>query len=156
MSQLAAGGFRDITRIASSSPTMWRDILLHNKESILMLLDKWSKEMEKVQTMLEQENADAIFDYFQTAKAFREGLPPREKGAIPSFYDLFVDIPDHPGVISDVTSILAEHEISLTNIRILETREDIMGVLSISFRSEEDRQRAKKHLEQAMYETYIL
>lgn len=156
VSQLAAGGFRDITRIASSSPTMWRDILLHNKESLLMLLDEWLKEMENVRTMLEHENADAIFDYFQTAKAFREGLPPREKGALPSFYDLFVDIPDHPGVISDVTGILAEHEISLTNIRILETREDIMGVLSISFRSDEDRQRAKIHLEDAMYETYIL
>lgn len=156
VSRLAAGGFRDITRIASASPTMWRDILLHNKESLLQLLDSWMKEMDAVKTMIEAESASDIYTYFQEAKAFRDGLPAREKGAIPAFYDLFVDVPDHPGVISDVTSILAQHQISLTNIRILETREDIMGVLRLSFRSEEDRERARYHLQQEMYETYMM
>ncbi|ARK30320.1 prephenate dehydrogenase [Halalkalibacter krulwichiae] len=156
VSRLAAGGFRDITRIASASPTMWRDILLHNKESLLQLLKSWTNEMEHVKTLIEEESADEIFSYFQVAKEFRDGLPVREKGAIPSFYDLFVDVPDHPGVISDVTSILAQHQISLTNIRILETREDIMGVLRLSFRSEEDRERAQIKLHQEMYDTYIL
>ncbi|MCM3713584.1 prephenate dehydrogenase [Halalkalibacter oceani] len=156
VSRLAAGGFRDITRIASASPAMWRDILLHNKESLLELLSSWTTEMNEVRAMIETENADDIFAYFEQAKAFRDGLPAREKGAIPSFYDLFVDVPDHPGVISDVTSILAQHEISITNIRILETREDIMGVLRLSFRSEEDRQRAQVHLQQAMYDTYMM
>ncbi|GAE34566.1 prephenate dehydrogenase [Halalkalibacter akibai JCM 9157] len=135
---------------------MWRDILLHNKESLLQLLDSWTTEMGYVKTLIEAEHAEQIFTYFQDAKAFRDGLPVRKKGAIPSFYDLFVDVPDHPGVISDVTGILAQHQISLTNIRILETREDIMGVLRLSFRSEEDRERAQIHLRQEMYETYIL
>ena len=58
----------------------------------------------------------AFFEYFKQAKDFREKLPERKKGAIPAFYDLFVDVPDHPGAISDVTGILAEAEISLTNI----------------------------------------
>ncbi|KHF40328.1 prephenate dehydrogenase [Halalkalibacter okhensis] len=156
VSRLAAGGFRDITRIASSNPTMWRDILLHNKDSLLQLLEGWSREMECVKAMIEEESGDAIFTYFQEAKDFRDGLPVRKKGAIPSFYDLFVDVPDHPGVISDVTGILAQNQISLTNIRILETREDIMGVLRLSFRSEEDRERAQIHLHQEMYDTYIL
>ncbi|MFC0559892.1 prephenate dehydrogenase [Halalkalibacter alkalisediminis] len=156
VSRLAAGGFRDITRIASASPTMWRDILLHNKESLLQLLESWTSEMDQIKTLIEEENASAIHTYFQDAKDFRDGLPVRKKGAIPSFYDLFVDVPDHPGVISDVTGILAQHQISLTNIRILETREDIMGVLRLSFRSEEDRERAQIHLQQEMYDTYIL
>lgn len=156
VARLAAGGFRDITRIASSSPMMWRDILLHNKESLLHLLKSWSEEMDLVREMIEQGNAEDIYAYFVEAKSFRDEMPIREKGAIPAFYDLFVDVPDHPGVISDVTSILAEHQISLTNIRILETREDIMGVLSISFRSEEDRERAQLHLNEQMYETYIM
>ncbi|MDT8860002.1 prephenate dehydrogenase [Alkalihalobacillus sp. MEB130] len=156
VSRLAAGGFRDITRIASASPTMWRDILLHNKESLLQLLDSWTREMQCVKELIEQESGEEIFTYFQEAKDFRDGLPVRKKGAIPSFYDLFVDVPDHPGVISDVTGILAQHQISLTNIRILETREDIMGVLRLSFRSEEDRERAQIHLQQEMYDTYIL
>ncbi|WP_088102199.1 prephenate dehydrogenase [Halalkalibacter urbisdiaboli] len=154
--RLAAGGFRDITRIASSSPTMWRDILLHNKDSLLELLEAWMSEMEEIKTLIENERSDDIYTYFKEAKTFRDRLPVREKGAIPAFYDLFVDVPDHPGVISDVTSILADHQISLTNIRILETREDIMGVLRLSFRSEEDREQAKKYLQTNMYDTYIM
>ena len=86
----------------------------------------------------------AIYDYFQQAKQFRDDLPLKEKGAIPAFYDLFVDIPDYPGVISEITGYLAKEDISITNIRILETREDIIGVLVISFQTEEDRQKAER------------
>jgi prephenate dehydrogenase len=142
--RLAAGGFRDITRIASSSPKMWKDILLHNREILIELLDQWQEEMNGVKTLLESENSSAIYDYFQQAKQFRDGLPLKEKGAIPAFYDLFVDIPDYPGVISEITGYLAKEEISITNIRILETREDINGVLVISFQTEEDRQNAER------------
>ncbi|WP_017728020.1 prephenate dehydrogenase [Halalkalibacterium ligniniphilum] len=156
VSRLAAGGFRDITRIASASPVMWRDILLHNKESLLRLLEAWQEEMNDVKALIEAADDEGIFRYFEEAKAFRDGLPVHKKGAIPSFYDLYVDVPDHPGVISDVTGILGKAEISITNIRILETREDIMGVLVLSFRSEEDREGAKSALHREMYETYTM
>ncbi|MBS4191030.1 prephenate dehydrogenase [Bacillus sp. FJAT-49705] len=139
---LAAGGFRDVTRIASSSPEMWRDILLHNKDVLLSLLDDWQEEMKKVAEMIAAENSEEIFNYFFYAKQFRDELPQKERGAIPSFYDLFVDVPDYPGVISEISGYLAKEEISITNIRILETREDINGVLVISFQTEEDRTRA--------------
>lgn len=142
--RLAAGGFRDITRIASSSPEMWKDILLHNRDTLIELLDQWQDEMNGIKTLLEKEKSDAILDYFKQAKKFRDGLPQKEKGAIPAFYDLFVDIPDYPGVISEITGYLAKENISITNIRILETREDIIGVLVISFQTEEDRQKAER------------
>ncbi|MEH7082198.1 prephenate dehydrogenase [Neobacillus drentensis] len=142
--RLAAGGFRDITRIASSSPKMWKDILLHNREILIDLLNQWQEEMNDVKTLLEDENSSAIYDYFHQAKQFRDGLPQKDKGAIPAFYDLFVDVPDYPGVISEITGYLAKEEISITNIRILETREDINGVLVISFQTEEDRQKAER------------
>lgn len=143
--RLAAGGFRDITRIASSNPEMWKDILLHNREVLIDLIDKWQIEMDGVKELLVQENSNEILSYFHQAKRFRDGLPVREKGAIPAFYDLFVDVPDYPGVISEITGYLAQENISITNIRILETREDeIYGVLVISFQTDEDRQRAEK------------
>lgn len=143
--RLAAGGFRDITRIASSSPEMWKDILLHNREVLIDLIDQWKEEMDWVKDILEEENGGEIYRYFQQAKQYRDGLPLREKGAIPAFYDLFVDVPDYPGVVSEVTGYLAKENISITNIRILETREDeIYGVLVISFQTEEDRERAEK------------
>jgi len=145
--RLAAGGFRDITRIASSSPTMWRDILLHNKEVLLDLLVRWQQEMKVVATMIEHEDDNKIYQYFVEAKKFRDELPQKQRGAIPAFYDLFVDVPDYPGVVSEVTGYLAKEEISITNIQIRETREDIIGVLVISFQTEDDRTRAKKCIE---------
>ncbi|WP_096434879.1 prephenate dehydrogenase [Alteribacter populi] len=154
LNELAAGGFRDITRIASSSPIMWRDILLSNREVLITLIDRWEEEMKKIKTFIKEERSDDIFQFFSDAKETRDALPVRKKGAIPSFYDLFVDVPDHPGVISDVTGLLAKEKISITNIRILETREDIMGVLRVSFRSEEDLLLAKNLLTKHLYDAY--
>ncbi|OIJ14802.1 prephenate dehydrogenase [Anaerobacillus alkalilacustris] len=155
LSNFAAGGFRDITRIASASPVMWRDILIHNKEILLSLLSEWQKEMDYVKGLIEKAEDQSILQYFHSAKMFRDELPIKQKGAIPSFYDLYVDVPDHPGVISDVTGILSKENISITNIRILETREDIMGVLRLSFRSDQDRDRALTCLAENLYEAYI-
>jgi prephenate dehydrogenase len=143
LKRLAAGGFRDITRIASSSPIMWKDISLQNKNVLLHILEKWKVEMERVMDMIQQEDAEKVEAYFADAKQFRDELPVKAKGAIPSFYDLYVDIPDYPGIISEVTGYLAEERISLTNIRIMETREDIYGVLVISFQTSKDRERAR-------------
>lgn len=140
--RLAAGGFRDITRIASSSPHMWRDILLHNKMVLVDLLDEWKKEMETVREFLIQEDSQLIYEYFEKAKHFRDLLPTKDKGAIPAFYDLFIDVPDYPGVISEITGYLATENISITNIRIIETREEVYGILVISFQSERDRSQA--------------
>ncbi|SFA98567.1 MULTISPECIES: prephenate dehydrogenase [unclassified Bacillus (in: firmicutes)] len=143
LSRLAAGGFRDITRIASSSPEMWKDILQHNNSVLLELLEHWMSEMNIVKELVIQNDPVSIHHYFLNAKNYRDSLPVRQKGAIPAFYDLFVDVPDYPGVISEITGYLAQEHISITNIRILETREGIYGVLVISFQSEEDRMRAE-------------
>ncbi|WP_445492288.1 prephenate dehydrogenase [Niallia sp. 03133] len=152
VTRLAAGGFRDITRIASSSPAMWRDILLHNKEVLLKLLNDWQKEMDKVISFIKKENASELFNYFQHAKNVRDELPQNQKGAIPAFYDLYVDVPDYPGVISEITGYLAKETISITNIRIIETREEINGILVISFQTDEDRLRAQECI--ARYSNY--
>ncbi|WP_280768216.1 prephenate dehydrogenase [Salipaludibacillus daqingensis] len=154
VSQLAAGGFRDVTRIASASPSMWRDILLHNRDLLLPMLSDWKDIMNDVEQMIHEEDEEKIYAFFSDAKQVRDQLPSKKKGALMPFYDLFVDVPDHPGVISDVTAILAEANISITNIRIIEAREDIMGVLRLSFRSEEDLTLAKAILLEHMYDTY--
>ena len=80
-------------------------------------------------------------------KQFRDDLPITSQGV--HFYmtfDLHIDIPDHPGIISEITKILADERISLTNIRIVETRTDVFGILVISFQTADDRERAKSAL----------
>ncbi|MBT2254987.1 prephenate dehydrogenase [Priestia megaterium] len=74
VTEMAAGGFRDITRIASSNPHMWRDILKQNRSMLLTLLDDWMKEMEQVKLLVEKGNGHELFDYFSDAKEFRDSL----------------------------------------------------------------------------------
>lgn len=146
--QLAAGGFRDITRIASSDPKMWTDILLSNSSTLIDELDHWQEQMTQVKQWLRQKDSIAIYDFFERAKETRDHLPVHQKGTIPAFYDLFVDVPDKAGIIAEVTGLLGEENISIINLKILETREDIIGVLQISFKNEEDLTKAKECLEQ--------
>ena len=140
---LAAGGFRDITRIASSNPHMWRDIVLQNRQELINQLDLWLEEMDRVKKILLSNEKDSIEEYFAIAKQVRDDLP-ITTGAFYTTYDLYVDIPDYPGVISEVTGYLAEEHISITNLRVVEAREDIFGILVISFQTAEDREKAEK------------
>lgn len=156
LSRLAAGGFRDITRIASSDPTMWASISLLNRDVLLRLLKQWIGKMNHITDLIQEENFDKLYAFFQEAKVFRDELPVHSTGVIHSFYDLFIDIPDYPGIISEITGYLAEEKISITNIRILETREDVYGVLRISFQNEQDRSLAKECLEKrTTYDLFI-
>jgi len=130
--ELAAGGFRDITRIASSNPVMWQDIFHHNGQKLSQLLEEWISEMTSLKSMLEANEKENMISYLDQAKQYRDGLEKNKKGAIRSFYDLYVDIKDQPGAIALVVQMLAVKDISITNIRILEIRDDVHGALRIS------------------------
>lgn len=69
---LAAGGFKDITRIASSSPELWRDICLENKKSILDVLQLFEKELKVIKQAISASQAKLIYQTFYTAKQFRD------------------------------------------------------------------------------------
>src|SRR5699024_10149932 len=101
--ELAAGGFRDITRIASSNPEMWQDIFYHNREKISQLLKEWINEMVSVKEILDVKSWDEMISYLKEAKEYRDGLGrAKTRGAIPSYYDLYVDIEDEPGALAAV------------------------------------------------------
>lgn len=154
--QLAAGGFRDLTRIASSNPIMWRDITVQNRAELSQQLHMWSKEMARLEQLLSNGQAEEIEAYFATAKQVRDELPISTQGAMYSSFDLYVDVPDYPGVISEITGYLAQDLISITNLRIVETREDVFGILVISFQTVEDRAKAVQCLvKNTSFETYI-
>jgi len=152
--RLAAGGFRDITRIASSNPRMWRDILLNNREYIAKVAADWRHALDEVLTLVEQQDGEGIEEFFRSARDFRDNLPEKRKGAVPALYDLYIDIPDHPGEIGRITTLLAAKQISITNIQIRETREDILGVLRITFRSESEMEKGEELLRFFDYNVY--
>lgn len=134
---LAAGGFRDITRIASGDPELWRDILIDNRHVLLTQLKDWQKQMDNFVHLLEQEDGDGIAKQFELAGQFRGKMPERRKGMIHSIYDCYLDIPDTPGIIGSIATLLGNNNINLSNIQIIENREQIPGVLKISFRTQE-------------------
>lgn len=74
-----AGGFRDFTRIAASSPVMWRDICLANKDELIPLLDSMEKQLASYRSMLQDSEGDQLEQAFQRAKAARDKLPKIKK-----------------------------------------------------------------------------
>ena len=154
--QLAAGGFRDLTRIASANPVMWRDITVQNRNELSNQLEVWKEEMKRLQDLLQHAGAEDIEAYFSKAKKVRDELPNTAQGAMFTVFDLYVDVPDYPGVISEITGYLAQDSISITNLRIVETREDIFGILVISFQTADDRAKAVTCIaNNTTFETYI-
>ena len=159
--KLAAGGFRDLTRIASADPTMWRDITIQNRDELLGQLDGWLAEMQSIRSMILENDPDRIYDFFSDAKEFRDRLPSTFEGAVQGAlymtFDLHIDIPDHPGSVSEITKILADEQISITNIRIVETRTDVYGILVVSFQTADDRKKARTILaKKTDYSMHIL
>ncbi|WP_157729509.1 prephenate dehydrogenase [Tumebacillus algifaecis] len=72
--RLAAGGFRDVTRIASGNPLIWRDIVLSNRDVIRDLLQGWQQSIHHFLGMLEQEAGPEIENFFSKAAEFRDGM----------------------------------------------------------------------------------
>ncbi len=152
--RLAAGGFRDITRIASSNPRMWRDVLINNREHLLQIADDWRSALDEVMALVDEGNREEIEDFFREARQFRDGIPERKKGALPGLYDLYLDIPDHPGEIGKITTLLGSKEINITNLQILEAREDMLGVLRLTFRNEAELEKGEELLRYFDYNLY--
>jgi prephenate dehydrogenase len=70
--RFAAGGFRDVTRIASSDPTMWRDICLNNQQPILDMMKRYRDELDMLYNALEAGDGEKLIEVFQHAKQTRD------------------------------------------------------------------------------------
>ncbi|KRL00862.1 prephenate dehydrogenase [Liquorilactobacillus capillatus] len=149
--RMAAGGFKSITRIASSDPTMWSSILQSNSAIIIQQISQYVNELQKIQKAIMEDDHDQIFSFFKTAKNSRDELGPEKVGQLPNFFDLFINIPDQVGALAAITQLLALNKINLVNIHILEIREDLDGVLQLTFMRENDRAQAVKILTHAHY-----
>ncbi len=68
----AAGGFRDFTRIASSDPTMWRDICINNREALMQSMQRYLDDMKAIYSAVDQADADALMEIFSRAKSLRD------------------------------------------------------------------------------------
>ena len=154
MKMIAAGGFRDITRIASSSPVMWEAICMANTEQIVALLDADIESLSTIRDIIRKRNGERVYEFFDSARNYRDSFQVSDKGVLKAVYALHVDIPDAPGTIAEIASLFAEHEISIKNIGIIHNREYEEGVLRVEFYDKEALMKAEALLAALQYPVY--
>ena len=72
--KFSAGGFRDLTRIAASDPTMWRDVFLANKDAVLEMLGTFNEDLAKLTRAIRRGDGEALFAHFTRTRAIRRGI----------------------------------------------------------------------------------
>ena len=72
--KFSASGFRDFTRIASSDPIMWRDIMLSNKDEIISLLDKFNNDLKQIIDAIKKDNGEFLVKKFQKTRDIRKKI----------------------------------------------------------------------------------
>ena len=70
----AASGFRDFTRLASSDPTMWRDVFLNNSEAVLEMLQRFNEDLSALQKLIRQKKSKELFNFFEKSKMIRSKI----------------------------------------------------------------------------------
>jgi prephenate dehydrogenase len=154
MKALAAGGFKDITRIASSSPIMWQNICLTNAEEVKACLDCYIEALKTASEAITQQDADYLYRMFDTAGEYRNSIPNKSVGMIKKLFEVYLDIVDEAGAIATIATLLASNQISIKNIGIIHNREFEEGVLRIEFYEEQAQQHAITLLSRYNYRIY--
>ena len=154
MKQLAAGGFKDITRIASSSPVMWQQICLKNRENISRILSAYIETLNQAKLAIDTGAEEALYSFFETSRDYRNSMPNSSAGPIKKQFAIYCDIIDETGGIATIATILASNMISIKNIGIVHNREFEEGVLRIEFYDEDSSTKAAALLQKYRYIVY--
>jgi prephenate dehydrogenase len=126
--RLAAGGFRDMTRIASSHPAIWPDICLANRDAIVAALDDYLAELGRVRAIVAGGERDALLQVLEQARVARRNLPvgiPADE----TMFELRIPVPDREGVIAEVATLAARLGVNIADLEIAHSLEGRQGVL---------------------------
>jgi prephenate dehydrogenase len=149
----AGGGFRDMTRIASSDFSVWKSILSNNSDEIINSLKEYSAKLNKLILLLEKNNTDAIKELFEKARTAREEIPFNNKGFLEPLFDITVFVKDEPGMISKISTVLFKENINIKDIELLKIREGKGGNFKFYFEDEPAAKRAKYLIEHEGFTT---
>lgn len=127
------GGFRDITRIASSSPIMWEQICVENNQNISNVLDDYIRLLVQIRCFVDNKDSKSLYQMFANSRDYRDSIDVVDNGLLKKAYVLYLDIADEAGGIATIATILAMEKISIKNIGIIHNREFEEGVLKIEF-----------------------
>jgi len=146
---LAAGGFRDLTRVASGDPHMSRDMVVSNREAVLTALRGFRERLEELESLLS--DPAALLARAEAAKRARDGIPIVRRGLLPARFEATVAVLDQPGEMARITAALAEAAINIKDLEVLNVRE-AGGALRLAFEGAEQLERAAKVLSDIGYQ----
>ncbi len=129
--RLAAGGFRDMTRIAAGHPGIWPDICAENREAILEGLDALTAALGEVRTSVAEGNRGHLLERLEVARAARLNLPARIATA-DALVEVRIPVPDRPGVLAEVTTLAGELDVNIVDLEIAHSAEGDRGVLIVT------------------------
>ena len=149
MMLLAAGGFRDLTRVASGSPRMSRDMVVGNKAALKGALAFFRHHLAELEKLLE--DPDAMLERAEAAKRARDAFPIVKRSLLPARFEVVIAVPDRPGELARITHALGDAEVNVKDIEVLSIRE-AGGALRLAFDSEEGLKKGTQALTTAGYE----
>lgn len=115
---VAAGGFRDMTRIAASSPDLWVDILRENRWAVVDVLRRFEEALRTGRERVEAEDWSEVHSLLSGARRARRSLPAR-LGVAFDAVELLIPVPDRPGVLAEVTTVVGERGVNIDDIEIV-------------------------------------
>lgn len=129
---LAAGGFRDMTRIASSPFGLWGDIYGANALEVDAALDSFLSRVSDHRQLVTRQ-PEALRAAFEQAAHHRGVIPADARGFLAPLTDVMVWIADHPGALHAITSTLAEANVDVKDIELMRIREGDAGTFRLGF-----------------------
>lgn len=133
--RLAAGGFRDMTRIASGRPGIWLDICEQNKDAIVRGLDALIAGLADIRQVVSSSDREGLNQRLVQARKARLNLP-SGAGAIEDLAEVRIPIPDRPGAAADVFTLSGELGVNIYDFEVVHSVEGDRGIMVSVVRSE--------------------
>lgn len=146
---LAAGGFRDLTRVASGSPQMSRDMVLENRAEVRAALSDLAHVLDALAAELD--DPGALLASAERGKRTRDALPIVRRSMLPRTFDVVVALPDRPMELAKLFTVLGQHALNVRDVEVLKIRETGGEAIRVGVADAADRERALQVLAAAGY-----
>jgi len=153
---VAAGGFRDMTRIAGSSPDLWLDIVRENRSAVLALLERFQAALGSTAGYIAGEDWAGLRATLAAAREGRARLPEKPGVTPSSLMELAVPVPDRPGVLAEVTTTVGEAGVNIEDLGIVHSPEGGRGTIHLEVSGEAAAMTAVEALEKKGFAPEIL
>lgn len=128
--RLAAGGFRDMTRVASGHPAIWIDVCRENRMAIVSALDGMIDGLQSMREIVDTGDDAALSERLQTARVARANLPGRVRELL-DVVEVRIPIPDRSGAAAEVFTLAAKLGVNVANFEVAHSVEGERGVLVV-------------------------